>query len=430
MSRRAAIWILALLISSAGFSDAQKDSYLSDLFTLLDAIKQITAESGPFSLDLVEPMIDAAALYAEDGDFELQAMDMYESALNILHRQQGVHTPKQIEILNRMAPLTAGLGDLDRTTRFYRFRHEVHRQNFGDRDSSTVEAQLDLGYWLQGIGSYSEAKATFTNILDTLGPDPSLGKLRWRAANAILFTQYLNGTCCDDELLASSLEDLINDPATDQSELLTGTLLKADLQIMGGERSAIGTYQDYGELNETLHQPSAQVELLGISRLDHMIRAYLETAMDSSVRQHSARTLNASNYPPGTLLGSPMPFCANQVNELAKGKQLDQLEIHAKVTLTERGKVKKIRIVESNAPRALNGLFRDILRSTRFRPAMIEGEVARADLDIHQRFDNSRGINDRNLAFPPSITAAFHGCHLVAEELNPRDSGPAIAIVQ
>lgn len=414
MSRLMLVFFLLLTFSSKGLTD--------DLQQRLDQIDRITELQGPFALDLVAPMMTVGGLLASQAD-DARAMEFYESALNILHRQEGVYSEKQAKILNQMAYLSAGFGDIERTTSLYRLRHEVHVRNYGAQDASSIDAQLDLGYWFQGIGRYEDALTTFK---EALGNAKASGKLLWQAANGILYTQYLNGTCCDEDLLASSLVALLQDPATDHHERMTATLLNADLQIMSGERSAVGTYEDYLSLNSNIS--NTNVEILGVSRIGRMKRAYVSAANENRTRGEPSL---ASRYvAAGELIGSPLPFCAAQLSQMRTDVPLSEIQIHAKVVLSDRGKVKKLRIVESNAPTLVNRLFREVLRTTRFRPAMIDGEVTTAKVDIYQKFDELVSVNDASQVFPPSRMATFHGCHLVADTLRVKESGLSIAILQ
>ena len=56
--------------------------------------------------------------------------------------------------------------------------------------------------------------------------------------------------------------------------------------------------------------------------------------------------------------------------------------IDMKFDVTPEGKVRRAKVIESNAPSSVNALLRDQLNAVTYRPALMEGEVQKTKLKI------------------------------------------------
>ena len=107
---------------------------------------------------------------------------------------------------------------------------------------------------------------------------------------------------------------------------------------------------------------------------------------------------------------------------------VSDLRIAADLTVSERGKVSEVRIVDAKAPWTVIHLFTKVAKLTRFRPSFENGVPVESIVHVNQSYD-SEAPSDA-MAFPPARIATFHGCHMVANFMEPLDGGPSIAVVQ
>ena len=73
-------------------------SWLESVNALSAEIDLISKRDGPFSEKLYEPLLSLAELYVEEGETE-DAENTLRRAQNITHRNEGVYSPKQLEVI-------------------------------------------------------------------------------------------------------------------------------------------------------------------------------------------------------------------------------------------------------------------------------------------------------------------------------------------
>ena len=79
------------------------------------------------------------------------------------------------------------------------------------------------------------------------------------------------------------------------------------------------------------------------------------------------------------MVGNPFQFTFKQLqtilpSSLRNDADLATLSIELDFTVTETGAIRDIELTKSNAPVKLNRLMKQVLRKTRFRPALVEGQ--------------------------------------------------------
>ena len=94
-------------------------------------IEHISLKSGDFSSDLFDPLLSLGRAYAASGYVE-QAHDTFDRAQHITHRNEGVYSPKQFEILEIKTRLALQAGEPLEADTLQRFLFFINRHNFQD----------------------------------------------------------------------------------------------------------------------------------------------------------------------------------------------------------------------------------------------------------------------------------------------------------
>jgi hypothetical protein len=95
--------IIALVTCAAApyATAADIDAGLARHRQLLQRIQQILARDGPYSSDLLEPLVDLIALYRQ-GDDEALAVAAIERALQVVRIDKGLHTLDQVPLIQQL----------------------------------------------------------------------------------------------------------------------------------------------------------------------------------------------------------------------------------------------------------------------------------------------------------------------------------------
>ncbi|MDA0978547.1 MAG: hypothetical protein O3B72_08315, partial [Proteobacteria bacterium] len=97
---------------------------------------------------------------------------------------------------------------------------------------------------------------------------------------------------------------------------------------------------------------------------------------------------------------------------------------------SKNGRVRDVEVISTSAPRTVVRLFERIARLTRFRPAFENGKPVDSIIRIEQRFSDEVDLVPEELALTSANIATFHGCHMLANFLEPSAGSPRIATVQ
>ncbi len=298
-----------------------------------------------------------------------------------------------------------------------------------------------LGNWLRDTGQYADALRIYDRALQVTETNNSAVDLKLVSIlRAMSATMYLQGRCCPDEPLERALDIVVREPATDAADELTAIMHLADMSLLTGREGNAGklyrrawnmlAWED--GVNRKAERLFAAPTRLGVSRVSHLVSAYgqAQRRRPQSVHvktyrpaQSDSRGISFSFSKPkprrSGLIGTPLALCYPQVLDLAKvdGKEdLSEYYMDLDFLVSHDGKVSNIALVESNTPSRLGRYVKNILRVTRFRPRLHEGEpVATENVSLRQTFAADQ-ITDSDAVYPHSVekTAAVHGCNLLA----------------
>ncbi len=341
-----------------------------------------------------------------------RALDSLQQAQHIIHRAFGVHTLKQSTVVELMSQVQLAMGNLEATTRLRQFKVDIFRRHYGNNDPRLAPELIALGDWYQLRAQYTDARKIYSEALALLAATDAPYLSLVRPATALAYTDYLDGRCCKNGQLEQVVHRLEQDEAADNVEKSTAMLQAGDLLLMEGDASAAQAL--YQMADARLPGMIEAPVLLGVSSSERMVRTYRDMMVHTSNRR-TALPVKKAPIPPGSLIGSPLPFCEARVDELSRRQDYRDYVIKFELTVRENGRVKDVSILESNATPQVNLLAARMYSLARFRPRLEKGSPIAHSIELTQRFDLPASLNSEGQPFPPANLAVFHGCFGLAD---------------
>lgn len=368
------------------------------------------------------------------------SLDMLRRAQHIAHRNDGVYTLKQLAIVDWITKVNLATDRILAADLQQRFAYRISLRNFGESDQRMIPAMFKLGNWLRDSGQYTEALTIYRKALAVTESshsdmDPKLvPQLR-----AISTTLYLQGRCCADEPLQRALDIVVHEPSSDAADELAAVMRLADMSLLTSKAGKAKIYYKRAwnmlasedKVNKQAERLFAAPTRLGLGRVGDVVSAYRQTQRRYSqspfvkviVRDQSnsgvSFSFKRSAPRPRGLIGMPLALCYPQVLDLVKAaskEDISEYYVDLDFSVSHEGKVANIALVESNTPSRLSRYVKNILRLTRFRPRLQDGEpVVTDNISLRQTFAAVQNTNS-DADYPQNIgkTAALHGCNLLA----------------
>ena len=380
-------------------------------------IEHISLKSGDFSSDLFDPLLSLGRAYAASGNVE-QAHDTFDRAQHIAHRNEGVYSPKQFEILEIKTRLALQSGEPLEADRLQRFLFFINRHNFDDLE--VLPAYLNIGKWYMETGQYHRSRKVLKEAVALIHESAGVYDLRLlEPLQLIAKSRRLQGSCCTEKLLLEVLDIIENNDNVPLDMQATAYAGLADAYTVSGKSEDAAKFYALASLNVN---PTIQQEprMIAMSRqLDgnrrHNMRVFrpernlfagrrtlqrmsLKAQLDapSQPPQRFILPLNENTYdvkikdalapadisePVLKMVGKPFQFIFAQLKTILPGSLRNQtslanISIAFEFTVTEAGAIRDIELTKSNAPAKLNRLMKEVLRKTRFRPALVDGQPA------------------------------------------------------
>ena len=415
------------------FADA-RDAYES-------AIETIEASDGAFAAELIAPLYGLGRMQRRL-DLNDAARASFRRGQHIEHRVRGVHAMGQLEAVRELIEIEIGEGEHMDADRQQRFRIYVAEHNYGADHPALVPLLSDLAQWYDETGQYARSRKAQRRIVDIVSAngsavdadliDPLLAIMKSR--------RLQSGTCCSKKETQQLAEILVTSrdlaPERKAEALLE---LGDNFTALGRPSRALGYYREaWALLTESERsaefaepRPVAMFRRLSSARLglafgtdpnrrngrviggerlmtpralEEMLRSEGQTDQDLQEleilppqfflvpladHQYNTRirdTMSTADGGPRTLsmVGEPVQFVRAQLKQvlpprLKSDESLDRIAIELRFTVKADGQVGSVEIGQSNAPTRLNQMMRTVVRKTRYRPRVVDGEFVRAE---------------------------------------------------
>lgn len=362
----------ARVLSNSAILQALGGNRGVSIFQSTQAIELIEM-SDPFHPDLFNIlMVKSYTQNAED--LHTEAEDSLRRAQHIVHRQDGVYTPRQIPIIESITGIKIARGEYQAADQEQRFNLKVSEQAYGIASEELMPTLNKLGKYFADRGSsiplgttqeqrlyrdrlFRESSSilerSISIIEDKYGDtdlrliDPLKGLARTK------FKQGY-GRVNAERPMERALEIVRGNPATDKADHAKALVALADLYTITADTRAGDMYLEAWQL-----------------------------LADDPVQEQLRYELFAR--PKRLLPEVPIqPVLYRHPVEVEKG---NELFVEIQYDIREDGKVRNAVVIEGNVPNSDRKLMRDFVSTMRFRPRIVDGQLARTEgMSLHQNY--------------------------------------------
>jgi len=386
-------------------------------------IDEIQASNGEFSIQLLEPLQGLGRTLKEQGREE-DAIEVLNHAIHLLRRNEGVYTPKQLDLINELTEISIGGDKPLKANKQKEFSYFISSRFHGEDSLKLIPATYELAKWYMRTGQLRESMELLERTLDTMEGkgwknEPGLIEAHLMLANV----KRLRGMCCSEKALETALK-IVKDNTELPLDIANEVYLEvADAFLVSRKFKEAENY--YALIKHQNSEPSLIVMGKTLDRTRQNLNTIYRTNEDaigpSFVRLSREEQLVADQQPPQKFfvrmsehrknfdivnligksnarnktperIGHPFQFYTEQVEYLLRFSKKDkdrlkQSEITLDFTVNKDGSTANIEIIETNSPSKLNKLMKQVVSKTTFRPALSAGKpITRDNFKVTQRF--------------------------------------------
>jgi len=337
---------------------------------LTEALAMLGADSTPFSPHLFNSVIARGIAAYQLDDFE-QAREDFHWGQNILHRNEGVLTFSQAEILNWLTRVHLSDKELFKADTQQRFLLRVAEEHFED-DHETLTAIK------QNVAEYLGQRAS---LISPLEDEPT------RAVRQAMFAESLT-------LLEELIETLEQRAGFTSIELINPLRALARIRHLQGTGFRLAEGPLERVLSILQSQENLDDEDLAQAWLDLGDGRVLSGNPSSQDAYREAWTLLASSTPEAIeRFNAPVMLLPKKITPLylerwpTKTEPGEALYTDLSLIVTEEGKTKGVKIIDRTVSAKYSRWARSRLSYSRFRPAVQDGEPVSQTIELRQPFE-------------------------------------------
>jgi tetratricopeptide (TPR) repeat protein len=399
---------------------------------VVDALQE---ELGELDIALVEPLMGLGRSYMKLRDFG-RAKEALQHAQHIMHKTDGIHTLRQLEIVDLMTWIDLEQSDPLGADREQQMSLYVSEHNYGKDSVDLLPALYKMSQWYMDTGQHQRARRTLERCKDIISEQ--LGDDDPRMIEALMMSATntrLQQTCCSYKYLEKAKNIVEDNPAVADDERAEVYISLADAYIASNKDDLANEYYEKGWKlmgNEVAGTLFDEPELIPMSQeLDRVKHAQTETwrlrrnelGQTELTKLLNDERLAMKSVPPqqffvpvtGTsdrpfriddgfrsdptinltqrVIGAPFQFLYDQLLEILplsrrSDEDLALLTVQMEFTVRSDGRVADVEIDGEHLPGKLIGLMRKVLFRTKFRPQLVDGKpVETKHVKLIQRFD-------------------------------------------
>ena len=365
-------------------------------------------QSGNFDIALFEPLMGQGRSLSALGHYE-DAVNAFQNAQNVVHRNEGVFTVRQLAIVEELTEIALRKGEPLGADKQQKFAFIISRRFYNNGSLEALAASHKLVNWYIDTGQFQLAQNQLKQILKEMelsgrDKDPALIDTHILAAKA----RRLSGICCSEKYLQTVLDILEANPDLPSDISSRAYHELADAFIVSRKPEEAAKYYGLGQQQSDEPKLIAKSKPLDQSRLsqvtlynvisnplpggERIVRMTRDEQLSSPFQEpqqflvpdpvddYNVRIVDQMKSPDKRtrtldVVGSPFRFYTDQLefilpHSLRKADKLAEISIILDFTVQSDGEVQNVEIIESNAPRKLDRLLRDALLKSSFRPAL------------------------------------------------------------
>ena len=421
-------------LDAVGRLHEMNGNYGLAIYNYLTFALAVEARQGNYSPILIESMIGLTRSYQALGDYA-KATEYGARAQHLTHREEGVYSLRQIEIIDLMTDASLAQGNAEQADKTQKFSLFIAQHHFGDDSLDAIPALNKLGQWYVDSGQFTRADKLLnvqaeivTNVAGPLDPHhlpiiierAKLKRLRRICCSHIVMQTALavlqhNANLPADVRIATYLA--LGDSFTDQGKTITAAdYYRQAWQLMDeSEQTALSEPKSIAMSRALISRRGKDPRLFmpekdrfgntNFSPISAQEQLILETLPPQSFTLPLADNLYTmalrdkgqySHYEKTEkvyrVVGHPYRFVHRQIINILpfsfqNDSGLSQLVVDLSFTVGSRGDLYDIEILTPQIPSKMRNLLRETLRRSVYRPAIRNGEpVETKDVRIKQTF--------------------------------------------
>ncbi len=373
------------------------------------AIEIIEDNDGFLSAELINPLIGLGATYNDAGQHDL-ALRAYRRALHVNHVNAGFYNFEQIPVRDGLTESYLGLEELERADFEQTVQVSFYEHEYGQNNPVNLPAMYKLADWYHHTGQFKNEQSIYTNTLRMIKrsggkTDPLLVETYRRYAALYRRQELARSGGETDPLLvdtyrryaALSRRQELTRSGGETDPLLVDTYRRQELaeEAIRMQKKAIEINEAQPEPNITL-RGDLLVELgdwystFGYSR--HAVQSYSEAwqtfAADPELY---GERLEAYFSRPQSVFRRAIPTIyprsSRNLDPASNPNIFGDGIVMARYTVTDRGRVEDVEIIESDPPDLLDDKVASALRHWYFRPEFQDGlPVSRPNMTYVHEF--------------------------------------------
>lgn len=156
---------LPVAYNNLGATQYQIGDYAGAAESYGKSLDLLEATQGISSRRLVVPLAGLGATYAAQDQHE-QAAELYERALAVSRRADGLFNLQQVPLLRQAADSRFAMNDFAGAEREHLYGLKIAEQNYGYGDARTIPALLEFGAFYEGLREYIAARVMYLRARD------------------------------------------------------------------------------------------------------------------------------------------------------------------------------------------------------------------------------------------------------------------------
>lgn len=325
----------------------------------LDAVQSLEAQGGAYDAALSEQLLGLGSAYQAAGRHE-EAAEALSRAAHIVRVNEGLYSPSDLPILERLIESYSALGEWDGVGTSYQQMFQIHRRNYGDGDERMLPALQRLSTWHLSayLGDIGEDPINHLEAARNLY-DSSLGILQAKPAGSDpRLPEALREKAIVDYYLASYVPE--------SGGGVSFSAGPSSAQQQAGPAYALMGFTSGREALEKVvelrrQDPSASPLMRGQAAAElgdwHQLFNRRQTALDIYKEAWTQAATDASNTTVNQIFGQPialpvLPQGLAAIADANAGAPGKQGVITVTFAVNERGLVEDMRIVGSEPPLA------------------------------------------------------------------------------
>jgi len=156
---------LPVAYNNLGATQYQVGDYAGAADSYGKSLDLLEATQGISSRRLVVPLAGLGAVYAAQDQHE-QAAELYERALAVSRRADGLFNLQQVPLLRQAADSRFAMNDFAGAEREHMYGLKIAEQNYGYGDPRTIPALLEFGVFYEGLREYIAARVMYLRARD------------------------------------------------------------------------------------------------------------------------------------------------------------------------------------------------------------------------------------------------------------------------